>query len=698
MGEENSRSAGSGEGVRKGSEVPSGERRVTREKTPGERYKMWEKLKIFGRWPFRSLQARLIFSFLLVVLAGGAASTIIGTRMVGNTIISEAQNKVRHDMASAWMVYNEKLNRIRDVLNLTAKRDLIIRAVGAGQVEILRQELERVRADYRLDILAVTDRKGVVLTRTRPPYTAGDFQGNDDLIRVALRKELVASTEIIPQEELAKEGVHLVRQAYMEFVPTPKAKARPEERETAGMVLKAAVPILDINGNVLGVLYGGTLLNRNYEIVDTIKDMVFKGERYKGKETGTATIFQWDLRISTNVKNQSGLRAIGTRVSRDVYDEVLENGRAWVDRAFVVDDWYISAYEPIRNFRGEIIGILYVGTLEEPYTDLRKNVIFSFFGVASLGLVVVLFLAYFITRSITRPINELVRATEVIAGGDFSHEVAVPSGGEDEVGHLAVSFNRMTRSLQAAVEELNTVNIKLQDLNRHYLEMLSFASHELMQPTGVLKGFLIMLQDESLGPLAHPKQKQAVATMLRNVNTLVNMSQNYLQLGRIESGRMEVNKTLIHPFEACLGPILEDEKQHLEKRRMAVIVENETAFREAEVGADAILLRVVFSNLIGNAIKYGREGGKIWCGFQEEAGELLFYVKNEGQGIPREKLEWVFEKFARLEGELERRRGGTGLGLFNAKEIITKHGGRIWAEAEEGKWAKFLFTIPKEKT
>jgi two-component system NtrC family sensor kinase len=660
-------------------------------------FAMWEKLKIFNHWPFRSLQARLVFSFLVVVLAGGAASTIIGTRMVGNTIIAEAQNKVRHDMASAWMVYNEKLNRIRDVLNLTAKRDLIIRAMEAGQIQILRRELERVRVDYHLDMLAITDRKGVVLTRTQPPFTAGDYEGNDDLVRVALRKELAASTEIVPQEELAKEGAQLVRQAYMEFVPTPKAKERPEKRETAGMVLKAAVPVLDINGNVLGVLYGGVLLNRNYEIVDTIKDMVFKGERYKGKETGTATIFQWDLRISTNVKNRSGLRAIGTRVSRDVYDEVLENGRPWVDRAFVVDDWYISAYEPIRNFRREIIGILYVGTLEEPYTDLRNNVIFSFFGVASLGLVVVLFLAYFITRSITRPINELVRATEVVAGGDFSHEVPVTSKGEDEVGHLAVSFNRMIRTLRAAMEELNTVNTKLQDLNRHYLEMLSFASHELMQPTGVLKGFLIMLQDESLGPLANLKQKQAVATMLRNVNTLVNMSQNYLQLGRIESGRMDVNKAWIHPFEECLGPILEDEKQHIAARRMVVVLENETELRQAEVWADAILLRIVFSNLIGNAIKYGREGGKIWCGFQEEAEELLFYVKNEGQGIPREKLEWVFEKFARLEGELERRRGGTGLGLFNAKEIVTKHGGRIWAEAEKGEWAKIFFTIPKEK-
>jgi two-component system NtrC family sensor kinase len=628
---------------------------------------MWEKIKFWGRMRFRTLRSKLVFSFLLIVLAGGTASIVIGIRMVGNTIIAEAHKKVQHDLASAWILYQEKLSRIQDVLNLTAKRDVIVRAIMGRQVELLRRELERVRIDYGLDILTVVDRKGIVLTRTRSPYFSQDYKGNDELVRRALGKQIVSSTEIIPRDELAQEGQDLARQAYMEFVPTPKAKSRPEDKETAGMMMKAAVPVLDINNEVWGVIYGGTLLNRNYELVDKIKDAVFRGERYQGKDTGTATIFQWDLRISTNVKDQSGLRAIGTRVAREVYDQVLENGRAFIDRAFVVNEWYIAAYEPIRNIRGEIVGILYVGTLEAPYTDLRKDV--------------------------TRPIDNLMKATEGIAGGDFSHEVPVES--RDEVGHLAASFNRMVRTLRATMEELYVVNSKLQNLNRHYLEMVSFITHELNQPMGVLKGYLVMLHDESLGPLTTSKQRQAVGTMLRNVNALINMIQKYLQLGRIESGRMEVNKARIPIFEEGLAPVLEDERQQLEARRMKVVLENEEAFRRVKEEADPVLLRIVFSNLIGNAIKYGREGGTIWAGFREEPTDLLFYIKNEGRGIPADKLNVVFEKFARLEGELEHRRSGTGLGLFNAKQIIEKHGGRIWAESEEGKWAQFLFTLPK---
>jgi two-component system NtrC family sensor kinase len=654
---------------------------------------VWRTLKSWCHIPFRTLRSKLVFSFLVVVLAGGAGFSAIGIQMVGNTIISEAQKKVRHDMDSAWMIYNEKLTRMKDVLNLSAKRDLILRSVAKGEIQILRQELERVRRDYGFDILALVDSKGEVLTRTRPPYVAQDYKGNDELVRRALAKEAVSSTEIVSQYELAREGMDLARQAYMEFVPTPKAKGRPENKETSGMILKAAAPILDINNNILGVIYGGILINRNYEIVDKIKDIVFRGERYKGKDTGSATIFQWDLRISTNVRDKNGLRAIGTRVATEVYDQVLENGRAWIDRAFVVNDWYIAAYEPIRNIRGEIIGILYVGTLEEPYTDMRKNVIYSFLGFSLLGLVLVLFLSYIIARSVTRPVDKLLKATQVIAEGDFSHEVSIEA--QDEVGHLAASFNRMTRTLKATMEQLYVVNTKLQELNRHYLEMVGFITHELTQPLGVLKGFLILLEDESLGPLANPKQRQAIGTMLRNVNALINMIQKYLQLGRIESGRMEINKVRIPVFQEAVAPILEDEKQQFEARKMEVAIENEEKFRGAEEEADPVLLRIVFSNLIGNALKYGREGGKIWIGFREEPSALVFYVKNEGQGIPADKLSFVFEKFARLEGELERRRRGTGLGLFNAKEIVEKHGGKIWAESEEGKWANFIFTIPK---
>ena len=203
--------------------------------------------------------------------------------------------------------------------------------------------------------------------------------------RKALGGEYIAGTQILPQEILNKEGEGLGEQAFMIFVKTPRTAPRARDRETDGMVIKAAVPVFDSNDELLGVLYGGILLNRNYEIVDRVKDIVYKNETYQGKEIGTATIFQWDLRISTNVRNSKGLRAIGTRVSEDVYKRVLENGEPFIGRSYVVNADYITAYEPIRGVTGSILGILYVGILEQPFLDMRNQVVFFFLGIGLVG-------------------------------------------------------------------------------------------------------------------------------------------------------------------------------------------------------------------------------------------------------------------------------------------------------------------------
>jgi two-component system NtrC family sensor kinase len=138
---------------------------------------------------------------------------------------------------------------------------------------------------------------------------------------------------------------------------------------------------------------GGVLLNRNYEIVDRIKHIVFKDAKYKGKEIGTATIFLGDLRISTNVLDREGHRAIGTRVMKEVQEQVLEKGLSWIQRAYVVDDWYITAYEPIRDIQDQIVGILYVGILESKYVVMKEKLIFLFMFGMLISVVISSFLS-----------------------------------------------------------------------------------------------------------------------------------------------------------------------------------------------------------------------------------------------------------------------------------------------------------------
>ncbi len=163
------------------------------------------------------------------------------------------------------------------------------------------------------------------------------------------------------------------------------------------MVLKAAHPIIDFDGMVLGALTGGVLLNRNYEIVDEIKNIVFKDAKYKGKDIGTATIFLDDLRISTNVMDKEGNRAIGTRAMREVQEQVLEKGMPWIHRAFVVDEWYITAYEPIRDVRDKIVGILYVGLMESKYAMMKERLILLFFLFSMSGMLIALTISFLLS-------------------------------------------------------------------------------------------------------------------------------------------------------------------------------------------------------------------------------------------------------------------------------------------------------------
>ena len=643
------------------------------------------------------LRSKLAIYFLIVVLVSAVISTIVGIQLINSHIINRAQNQVRHDLASAWMVYNEKLNDVKDIVRVTSERRMLLKdALIKGERNIVRRELEKVRKIYNLDILTLTDKEGFVIVRTRNPYNVGDDQSNDDLVSRALKGEVAATTQIVPVEQLKIEGDGLAEKAYSVFKATPKAKPTVKKYETSGMMLKAAVPVVDDNGNILGALRGGVLLNRNYQIVDRIKDIVYRGETYKGKDIGTATIFQWDVRISTNVIGENGNRAIETRVSEEVYDAVLENGKSWIDRAFVVNDWYITAYEPIIDYNDKVIGILYVGILEQPYIDMKMDVIWSMIKYLIIAVAIAMVIAFFMGRAITKPVSNLVHATEQISRGNFPSKVEITS--KDEIGILSESFNSMSMRLKQTLDEKDIANEKLKDLNTRYLELLGFVTHELMQPLGVLKGYLIMMEDVNPDTALKPEQrKQAVSTMLRNVNMLINMSQTYLQLSKIESGVLEIHKKKVNVYKKIILPVMEDKKAKLIVRDISFKVENEEEFDKIEVYADPIMLRIVYNNLVTNAIKYGEKGKPISFGVKDEGDFYRFNVRNEGVGIPHDKLEAIFEKFVRIEGKSEHKEWGTGLGLFNAREIIKNHNGRIWAESVEGEWANFLFTLPKGK-
>ena len=648
------------------------------------------------------LRRKFVLSFLAVICFGGILTLTLGTRLEHRTILNLAQSKVRHDLASAWMVYHEKLNDIRDIVRSNVSRESLQHLIMINDKETLYKYLERVKNEFGLDVLTLTDAKGKVFLRSTQPTQWGDDQSGDPLIARAIKGEIVAATHIVPKEELIRENRILADQAFLKIIPTPKAAPTAEDYNEEGMMLMAAAPLSNEERTLLGCLSGGILLNQNYEIVDRVKETVFKGEKYKGREIGTATIFQHDLRISTNVKREDGGRAIGTRVSQEVKQAVLQEGRPWIDRAFVVNAWYISAYEPIKNISDEIVGILYVGMLEKPYIDLRNKVMLTFTVVAILCVIILLVVLFFITSSIIRPLQDMVKATNKIAQGDLNHRVGIEF--QDEVGQLAQSFNQMT-------DELKKANAKLVQWGKTLEKRVEQRTQELQN----MQNF--MIQSEKMASLG--KMAAGVAHEINNPLTSILINAHLLMEKTDKNSSPFENLSLIAEETTRCSDIvkglLEFSRQSLPQKNLVninqlishtvSILENQLTFQniaiQKELGeklpaveVDTNKIKQVFWNFMINASEAMPEGGTLIISSRvsDTNQDLEISFKDTGVGIKKENLNKLFDPFFTTKS------GGTGLGLAVIYGIIQQHSGKIEVQSEVSQGSTFIISLPLPKT
>ncbi len=517
-----------------------------------------------------TLRTKILLSFYSVVFVFALAVAVLGYYIINRDIMERAQAKVRNDLNSAREVYQKEIERIRDVVRFTSVRFFIKEAIPDQDHQILLSELSRIRQTEAMDVLTLVDASGKVMIRSRIPTNSADSLLDDKLIhRVLSSREVVAGTFIVPRSELIKEGEDLAEKARIRFVPTLKAKPTTTTEETSGMMIKVGAPVLGHDGRLLGILYGGSLLNRNYKLVDKIKDIIYENTRYEGKDIGTATIFQGDLRISTNVKAREGHRAIGTRVSDEVYQHVLVEGVQWVGRAFVVTHWYKTAYEPIKDIDNNIIGMLYVGILEQPFVDMIRNVFLLFLTIVLIAMLMAGSLALLLVDNILRPVGNMVKATSQLSKGDLGYEVETETG-TIELNMLAKSFNEMSIQLRDREDRLKHSNEELAALNKTYLDLVGFVSHELKGIVATTIMNTAAVRDELLGQI-NPNQKKSLQSATRNLNYLRETVRKFLDLSRIEKGELELNRTDVRLREDVFDPCLETFAGELAEKQMEVM-------------------------------------------------------------------------------------------------------------------------------
>ena len=607
---------------------------------------------------------------------------------MANRILAEAQDRIRNDLNAAREIYSGEARHINDVVRLNARRPIIQDALISGVTTNIINDLINVRQSELLDFLTLTDESGNVILRTNTPYNLGDNLAQDEVVNSVMKtKDMVTTTTILSVDELLLESNALVEKAHLYLIDTPKARPSTKTEETSGMVIVSASPVFDFSQNLIGILYGGLLLNRNFNLVDKVKQTVFQNVEYKGKDIGTATIFQDDVRISTNVLNTDGSRAIGTRVAEDVYNQVIVQGEPWIGRAYVVNNWYITAYEPIRNISGTVIGILYVGILEQKYVDIRNQAVLAFLIISISSVLFSIGLSYLLSRSISVPVHKLVIASKELADGNLGAIVEKTSN--DEIGSLADAYNAMAHALRERDAQLKEfTRKKFMESERLALigQLAANVAHELNNPLqGIVTYSHLLLERNSIDD----PTKQTLQKIVVQANRSRDIIRGLLDFSR----QRKPDKTLCN-----INNLLQESLSFLENQALMQNVQIITNFENnlPSVVIDPSQVQRVFINMIVNAAEAMNGNGRLTMTTRRDLvrGCIEIVFTDTGMGIPDENLEKIFDPFFTTKETGH----GVGLGLAISYGIIKEHGGTISVESETGKGTTFIIRLPITST
>ena len=635
-----------------------------------------------------STRSKLIISFLGVSFLVGVVSLFVGGQLLYKSVLSEAQIRVNLDLNAAREVYQARIKLVNVSLNITTLGFGFISALKRCDTQELQHRLGRMSLHAELDFAGIVTGNGKVLCRIGPdPVPDKKHQPVNPIAELAIKRQApIAGTVILSEDFLLSENPELVNLARVQFFPTSMADPTKKSEGASGMALAAAIPVFD-QSELIGVLYGGVLLNRSKCIVDRVRDTVFLDQTYKGRTFGVASVFLNDLRISTNAITQDGKRAIGTRVSKEVEKRVLLDGDTWTQRAFVVGDWYITAYEPITDIYGNKVGMLGLGILEEKYLDIRKKALSVFVLLTAAGTVLAVGLGSLLAHRITVPVRRLIKASRQVSEGYFNPEIGPIS--RDEIGLLQKTFKDMVAALgRRRVESENQLlqSVKQASVGR----LAAGVAHEINNPlTGVLTFTHMLLRRKDIDDEMR-SDLETVAKATERVRKIVKGLLDFSRQTSLDREPAEVN--------------------HLVKSAVT-LMENQALVKGIRIvfepGQDIPMLTLdrsqmqgVLLNIILNALDATQPGGEIRIStnfissvidMNQKGVEIA--ITDTGSGIQPDHLDQLFDPFFTTKEVGQ----GTGLGLAVSLGVVQRHGGTIRVQSEVGKGSTFCIWLPLDE-
>jgi len=632
--------------------------------------------------PGRSVRHRLLAIALLPTL-------VILPLLLGATMIRWSGKfddllitKVNSDLTVA----RQYLERILETTNdrITA----LAASVDFAQRGESNQAMEAWRQDLGLDYLYLLDGEGRVLSIS--PAAGSPPRPDPDATGTAI--------DILSSATLSALSPEFGQRARLDLVPTPNARPTDRAVEDRGMVVQSFIPVTLQDGGT-GVLAGGLLLNQNLVFIDTINDLVYRAGSLPEGSQGTATLFLEDVRISTNVRLFEGRRALGTRVSAAVRERVLDQGQTWLDRAFVVNDWYISAYEPIRDRAGNRVGMLYVGFLETPFAQ-TKRVTLWLVGLAFVGVTVLtvpVFLRW--ARSVFRPLEKVTDTMAAVEAGNLGARTGV-TGSRNEVLRVARNLDLLLDQLQARDHELrrwnDELNARVEATTRKLIlseklatvgEITAAAAHEINNPVAVIQGNLDVLRDVMADRM--PQVETEFRLMDEQVHRISSIVNQLLQFARPEEyAGWTTRCDLIEAVKDC-QPLV----RHLLAQAGVTLRFEGQAHRQ--IAMNRTEFQQVIINLIANATHAMPTGGTITVTVEDADQSGLpgvrLWVRDTGTGMDDLTLARIFDPFFTTRGP----NGGTGLGLSICRTLIDRQRGTIEAVSTPGEGSIFTIWLPE---
>jgi signal transduction histidine kinase len=628
------------------------------------------------------LQTVLILSFSLVaaltVVIGAAATS----RVIEDYLASAESERVGRDMELAKAFYNLKLDEVaaishRLVLDPWVAENAAPAAAGDhAAVDVIDSQIENkitVLALGGTHLIALLDEEGelVVGRVLSPDGTLSPLRMGGDWSDLPIVAETLTTrlehkgTEIVPAGFLQTVG--LADQARVPVLET--ARAAPglfDPREgSAGLALIGVAPLKNGEGPPRGAVLSAYLFNNDFTLVDRIKQVA---------GIDTVTIFLGDLRVSTNVMTGQGRRAVGTRISQEVYDVVLEEGRDYIGQAFVVNDTYITRYAPLRDHLGAVVGSLYVGARESTFRALVEAFNNRVAVIAVLTILVAGILAVPISRWIAGPITRLSEATQKLAQGDMAVRVEMPGGGE--LARLSMSFNQMVERLQQTQAELLHKQ-KLASMG----QLAAGVAHEINNPLGTIQLYAGALRKELPPDDPHREDLAVILRETDRCKTIVGDLLNFARQQEVLAQPTDIHD-LLEQAIAAVRPHPPFEQ---------VEIQRDYAMGLPPIEADPAQLLQVFVNLLNNAAEAIEGPGTIRLITRVQGSAVVIEVADTGCGIPEENMGRLFTPFFTTKGPGR----GTGLGLSIVYGIIKMHRGQITVKSQVGEGTTFTVTLPQ---